>query len=222
MLNKIKKALKKLRSWEPTFDPAKFNDDVAMKTDWFPLKGGGSNFGTHKLVQKDYNRIEFKSSIGAKIFSLVFLTIGVGVPVFIGIESYNSYGSFYRSDFLFIVLFGLIFFAAGSWMYYSFTKPVVFDRSKGMFWKGWKAPKRYLAEGDKESSRRISNIHALQIIPELIRSDNKSYVSYELNLIMRDGTRMNVVDHGDINGLQEDSNRLSEFLGVPIWDTTET
>lgn len=222
MLNKIKKALKKLRSWEPTFDPARFNDEVALKTDWVPLKGGGSNFGTHKLVQVDYNRIEFKSTFGAKLFSLVFLTIGVGVPAFIGYETYNTYGSFFNSELLYIAVFGLIFFTAGSWMYYSFSKPVIFDRSKGMFWKGWKAPKRYLAKGNKDSSSRISNIYALQIIPELIRSDNKSYVSYELNLIMRNGSRMNVVDHGNLDGLREDSNLLSEFLGVPTWDITES
>jgi hypothetical protein len=104
-------------------------------------------------------------------------------------------------------------------MYYSFSKPVIFDKTKGMYWKGWKAPKRYLAEGDKESSSRIGDIYALQIIPELVRSDNKSYVSYELNLVLRDGSRMNVVDHGDLVKLREDAKLVSEFLGIAIWDT---
>ncbi|MDZ7805894.1 MAG: hypothetical protein U5K71_02115 [Gracilimonas sp.] len=218
MLNKIKKALKNVSIWKPSFDPSKFNDDIAMKTEWYPLKRGGSNFGTHKLVKVDYNRIEFKSTLGAKLFSLIFLAVGVGIPVFLGVEKYRSYGSFFRSDFLFIVLFGLIFFAAGSWMYYSFSKPVIFDKTKGMFWKGWKAPKRYLSDGNKKSSSRISHIYALQIIPELVRSDNNNYVSYELNLVLRDGSRMNVVDHGNLGKIRSDSKTLSEFLGVSIWE----
>lgn len=220
MLNKIKKALKNVSTWKPSFDPSKFNDDIAIKTEWFPLKRGGSNFGTHKLKQVDYNRIEFKSTLGAKIFSFIFLTVGVGIPVFLGVDNFKLYGSFFRSEFLFIVLFGLIFFAAGSWMYYSFSKPVIFDKTKGMFWKGWKAPKRYLSEGNKDSSSRISNIYALQIIPELVRSDNNNYLSYELNLVLKDGSRMNVVDHGDLGRLRDDSKILSEFLGVSIWDVT--
>lgn len=219
MLNKIKRALKNIKTWEPSFDHSEFNDDIASKTEWFPLKRGGSNFGTHKLIQADHNRIEFKATLGAKLFSLIFILVGAGVPLFIGMETFRTYGSIFRSDFIFVGLIALIFLAAGSWMYYSFSKPVVFDKAKGMFWKGWKAPKRYLAEGDIESSSRIGNIYALQIIPELVRSDKKSYVSYELNLVLRDGSRMNVVDHGDLGRLQEDAEIVSEFLGVLIWDT---
>lgn len=218
MLNKIKKILKKVSTWKPSFDPAKFNDDVAMKTEWSPLKGGGSNFQTHKLIEINYNRFEFKSTLGAKMFSLIFLTVGIVMPVIFGMDMIQTRADLFTSDFLFILLFGLIFTSVGGWMFYSYAKPVIFDKAKGMYWKDWKAPTRYLAEGNEDDSSRISNIYALQIIPELVRSDNKSYVSYELNLIMRDGSRMNVVDHGDPIQLREDAEKLSEFLGVPVWD----
>lgn len=218
MLKKIKAILKKATRNSPSFDPAKFNDDVAMKTEWSPLKGGGSNFQTHKLVPVDYTRMEFKATWGARIFSLIFFMAGLAVPVIFRINNNQVFGGIFGSGFLFIVLFGAIFMAAGGWMFYSFAKPVVFDKTKGMYWKDWKAPTRYLAEGDEDDSSRISNIYALQIIPELVRSDNKSYVSYELNLILRDGSRMNVVDHGNPVQMQEDAQKLSEFLGVPVWD----
>lgn len=220
MLNKIKKILNKVATWKPEFDPSKFNDDLAMKTDWNPLKGGGSNFLTHKLVPVDYTRVEFKATWGAKLFSLIFFTVGLAVPVIFWINEVQTIDRIFDSEFLFAVVFGTIFMAAGGWMFYSFAKPVIFDKTKGMYWKDWKAPTRYLAEGNEDDSSRIGNIYALQIIPELVRSDNKSYVSYELNLILRDGSRMNVVDHGDPIQLQEDAQKLSEFLGVPIWDAS--
>lgn len=222
MLNKIKKILKKVSEWKPSFDPSKFNDDVALKTEWSPLKGGGTNFKTHKLVAIDYNRVEFKATIGAKLFSLIFFTVGLAVPVIFWINDIQANGGILDSGFLFIVLFGLLFMTAGGWMFYSFAKPVIFDKTKGMYWKDWKAPKRYLAKVDEDDSSRISNIYSLQIIPELVRSDNKSYVSYELNLVLKDGSRMNVVDHGDPLQLLEDAQKLSDFLGVPVWDARTT
>ena len=217
MLNKIKRVLKKLKKWEPSFDASKFEDEIALKTEWAPLKGGGTNFKTHKLIMTNYTRCEFKSTAGSKMFSLLFLVVGLAVPVFIGRDIVNTTGVLLSKDFILTLLIGLIFLTAGGWLLYSFSKPVVFDKTKGMFWKGWKAPQRYLAKSADDSSR-IGSIHALQIIPELVRGDNSSYVSYELNLILKDGSRMNVVDHGDINQIRTDAKSLSEFLGVPVWD----
>ena len=49
----------------------------------------------------------------------------------------------------------------------------------------------------------------------LIGSPNSSY---ELNLVLQDGERLNVVDHGSFDVLREDAAKLGEFLGVPVWD----
>ena len=64
----------------------------------------------------------------------------------------------------------------------------------------------------------INDIHALQIIPEYIRSDKNSYYSYELNLIFRDGSRENVIDHGNLDCIREDAKKVSQFINRPIWD----
>jgi hypothetical protein len=220
MLNKIKHALKKLSSWKPSFDPSKFGDEVAMKTEWSPLKGGGSNFQTHKLVVMNYNRFEFKSTLGAKIFSFIFLTVGIAMPILFGREMIYEIRDLYQSEFLFILLFGLVFTTVGGWLFYSFAKPVIFDKTLGLYWKGWNKPKHYMAKMEEGISSRIGDIYALQIIPELIRSDNKSYVSYELNLVLEDGSRMNVVDHGSPEKIRDDAKKLAEFLDVSIWDAS--
>ncbi len=217
MLKKIKALFEKASQRTP-FDPSKFNDALALEIDWAPLKGGGTNFRTHKLVSPNYNRMEFTSTLGAKAFSFIFIAVGLAIPIWIGIDSVQKTGQFFQFDFLFTLLFGLIFFGAGSFLFYSYAKPVIFDKTKGMYWKGWKAPKRYLAEGGEKNSSRISNIHALQLIAELVRSKNSSYFSYELNLVLKDGARMNVIDHGNGEKIREDANVLSKFLGVPVWD----
>lgn len=65
----------------------------------------------------------------------------------------------------------------------------------------------------------LEDIHALQLLSEYCRGGKKrSYYSYELNLVLRNGRRINVMDHGDCKKLREDAQTLSEFLDKPVWD----
>jgi hypothetical protein len=78
---------------------------------------------------------------------------------------------------------------------------------------------------------RIQDIHALQIVAErtealilsedrATRTENRPWWSHELNLVLEDRKRVNLMVHGDLDGLRSDALRLSEFLGPPIWDST--
>ena len=44
--------------------------------------------------------------------------------------------------------------------------------------------------------------------------------NYELNLVLEDGKRINVVDHENQDSLREDAGTLAAFLDKPIWDAT--
>lgn len=222
MLNKIKSLLQNVDRKVPSFDPSIYNDPVAEETEWSPLKGGGSNFRTHKLVEVDHSRFEFKSTLAAKIFSSVFMIVGIGTPILMTNELIERTGHIFHSDFLFALVFGLIFLGVGSLMFYGYLKPLIFDRTKGMFWKGWEKPQKYLGVNSVDEGSRLGDIHALQIIAERIRSEKRYYYSFELNLVFKDGSRMNVVDHGDFFQLRQDAKALSEFLGVPIWNPSDT
>jgi len=56
-------------------------------------------------------------------------------------------------------------------------------------------------------------------VREHLSSKNGSYWSFELNLVLRDGRRLNVMDHGDYDALRRDADTLAEFLGRPVWDS---
>ena len=45
-----------------------------------------------------------------------------------------------------------------------------------------------------------------------------TYYSYELNLVLVNGQRINAVDHSKLEKLREDAATLSRFLGKPVWD----
>jgi hypothetical protein len=111
-------------------------------------------------------------------------------------------------------LAGLLFAGAGAYMLWSGTQPIVFDRAQGLFWKGWSAP-----QPGAGLRVELTAIHALQIISEYCGGKTRFY-SYELNLVLKDGERVNVVDHGDMKRLRAEGATLARYLGVPLWDPT--
>lgn len=217
MFKRLKLIAKKLSQKPSPIDLSSFDDPVAEETDWFPLKGGGTNFKTHRLYKSDYNRYHFKATAGALLFAGIFATMGSLIPIFILIKSNLPILSV---ESLGILSFGLIFASVGCYMAYRYLRPIVFDKQSGYFWKGWKEPKMY-GRDNPEDAIRLSEVHALQIIAEYVRSDKSSYYSYELNLILKDGRRFNVIDHGKLEQMRQDAAELSSFLGKPLWDLTD-
>ena len=109
---------------------------------------------------------------------------------------------------------------AGAWILYHALTPIVFSFERGYFYIG------RLGSNDSPWSKnldwcKLNDIHALQIIPENISGDSgtKGYCSYELNIVTKDASRINVVDHGAIQSIRDDAQTLAEKLGVPVWDT---
>lgn len=219
MFEKLKSFVENIAKVEP-FDAARFNDPLALQTTWTPAKSGGSNFHTHRLVEVDNHRLEFRATWGAKIFAGLFFTVGIGVLIIGVMFGFTDTATGEPANPWFIYLFGLIFAAAGGWMYYYMSTPRVFDKWAGLYWKGHKKPDHILDIGSSKNSSHISDIHAIQLLSEYVRSDKSSYHSYEINLVLKNGERINVVDHGKLMEVRNDARKLSEFLGKPIWDAT--
>lgn len=219
MLKKLMESIKNLGNRGPAFDPSRFNDPIAMQTEWRPLRSGGSNFKTHKLVEVNYHRLEFKATAFARIFCMIFLLVGLAVFFFFGLKTIDRQEFSLQIEDMFPLIFGLIFAIVGGVLLYFSTKPIVFDKTYGFYWKGRKEPSHTYDQGVKKTSAPLSDIHALQIISERVSSSKSTYYSYELNLILHDGNRLNVIDHGKLSSIREDAQKLASFLGVPVWDT---
>ena len=120
-----------------------------------------------------------------------------------------------------LILIGGVFATVGGCLLYFGTKPIVFDKVRGVFWKGRKKPGEVFDRRSLKNFTGLEVVHALQIISEYCRGSKSSYYSYELNLVLKDGKRINVVDHGSIRKLREDAEILSKFLSIPVWDATQ-
>ena len=204
-----------------------FNDPVAATTDWTPLAGGGASFCSHRLVQARPGRMVFRPTRGAKEFAGIFLAVGAlvlaAMVCSIGRESWG----------LLAVLFlaGLAFLAMGALVLWKLGRPATFDLLLGFYWKGRSLPNPPPGDVLWTQSVRLDDVHALQIVSDELQAESpsesspgrsdrgkRSYRSYELNLILTDATRVNVIDHGSHDQLRADAQTLAAFLNVPLWD----
>lgn len=219
MLRKLKEMAEQVQNAGNAlrFDPAKFNDPIATQTQWESLKGGSSSFRTHKLKEQGVNGMAFAPTAGGRLFSLIFIVIGLAIPVifYLTLEPGDPEA---LNTFLFTSLFGLLFFGAGCFTMYKFSVPIVFDKTRGIYWKGRKNPEE---NTNDIRANRLRDVHAIQLLSSYVRSDKKSYYVYETNFILKDAERVNLVRQGGSRAkAKEDAKTLADFLGKPLWDAS--
>ncbi|MEM7415849.1 MAG: hypothetical protein AAF389_10165 [Gemmatimonadota bacterium] len=223
MLKKVLDRLKQLSVEPVPFDPSILDDPVATQAEWGPAKGGGASFGTHKVEAVDSFRLEFRPTGGALFFYGIFLVVGLLTFFGAGIAAMTAgvglEGSA-RLGLLIPVIVGLVFSVVGGALMRRGSAPIVFDKRRGAYWRGRVAPHEMSNRHGHEHMAELEDVHALQLISELCTSKDSRYYSYELNLVLRDGRRMNVVDHGNHVSIREQADTLSAFLEVPVWDAT--
>ena len=97
-------------------------------------------------------------------------------------------------------------FGAGT-LWWLYSKNVLFDKKQGA----------YIFRG---KSFPLREVHAIQLIREYCSggANNSSYLSFEMNLVLKNGERFNVTDHNSLGAIRFDSKKLSEYLDIPVWD----
>jgi hypothetical protein len=184
------------------FDASVFNDEVALRTSWQPLVQGGANFRTKRLVRVGERRLEIRKSFGAYLFGGVFFLAGC-LPLFFGGQELML-GEITG---LVMLVFGVIFCAVGTFL-------------------AW--PTSLRIDGDshcvqlKDNEVAFGAISALQIIEEIVDGSDSRYSSFELNLVLCDGSRHNLIDHGDVTAVRADAARIRECIGCALWDASNT
>jgi hypothetical protein len=187
-----------------------FDDPVATKTEWELADSDETSPSVYELDKTDFNRIEFKTK--SKWFGLCILLMGMIIVCAFIIRSGKI--SIVTRD---IVLgsVGPILLIVGLFFYFG-SAHIVFDKYKGVFWKGFK-----MAKWKKvEKSFKLNDIHALQLIDEWCQWEGSSFMIYQLNIILKDSSRFNVFEDRKRKKILEAANAISRFLGKPVWDAT--
>ena len=191
-------------------------EDIKNSVATTPLNPGGASFRTNVLVEESPSKLIYKPYIGAALFSLAFLIAGI-VILFFGIFPFERDSENIK---WLIIGAGSIFFAVGCFTLYSFNKPKVFDKQLGFYYSTYKFNFEKSTKDLSNNYIKLNRIIAIQIIGEFINSSDGHYKSFELNLVLEDGSRKNVIDHGNLKSIIDDAHVLSDFLDIPIWHAT--
>ena len=186
--------------------------DVEAEVNWKPLWTGGRSFKSHKLKAVSDQRLESQATrkfLAIPLFTAVFPVHSLYVWIVSGCN--------FNLKSLTPILIFSIPLVIGLAVFHFLKTPRVFDLTKGYYWKGWKEPLGF-QQPVGNNFCRLDEIYAIQVLAEHVRTKNKSYMSYELNLVLNDASRINVYDHADRNSITEDAQMLSGFLGVPMWE----
>ena len=185
-------------------------DKVAKKTGWSTAKAGITHVNTTRLVQKDQNVLLVKITGRTVAFftglMLSSLLAGLaGATELLQTQAFNTV-------FIPLMVCG-VFFMVGVVSLFRLSQPMVFDRQRGYFWRGLKgnvAPTQII-----RGAKPLARIHALQVLSG--RGQYNTDSNCELNLVMSDSSRINVMEHTCLVILSEDARKLAKFLEVPIW-----
>jgi len=191
--------------------PAHVQEALADRTLWSPLVPGGTNFTRRRLADTGEARLEYRALPGSLAFGGLFLSIGI--LALAGAAAWATLVDWAVVLPMGIPVFvGLVFVGIGAAHLAQDVAPVRFDKRNGRFRRG-------------RARCSLTDIRAIQLLAErgtvAGRYTAASFLSYEINLVLADGSRTNVVDHGDDPAtVHRDASRIAEFLSVPVWDAT--
>ena len=181
-------------------------DPANIQLSWEAASSGGSSFKIKSMHMKD-KRVIFKRSIRFVLFHLPVIIPGLlafilGVPFFI---SEGVLGMV-----VFMLVFGSILTGLG---FYSLLKEKTFiiDLESGEYYFV-----KAQAKGQEKSQEKgpVNGIQAMQLLSKSICNTSSPYTSYELNLVLKNGERITVLDHGDYQHVKNCGERLSAILNV--------
>ena len=198
------------------------NDEIALKTDFTPLKRWWANFQTHKLIYDDFWNIILKSKL---FFWLMFL-IWFSSPLILTLINLKTDFNIelLTSENIINIIIWFIFFGLWLFVFYLTNNSKIFDFQNWYFYplKYKKRIWEYInTDRKKDKIIKISDIYALQIIKERVSWNKSSYNSYEINAILKDSSRINIIDHWSFINIKKDSEELSKKLwNIQVWDNT--
>ena len=200
LFNKLKESLR-----DPQYTkPAYIDDPVADCVSWHPTNQESGAFKTQHIVFHDQAKVRVSASLGGWLLCVFFF--GLGALALVG----GLFGDNLPAD-LFLAGAGGILMALALVFDRRFSKQLVFDRHKDSI---------YYEGDDSKSPTRISSVHAIQIIPAYRASPDSGGYSFEINLVLKNGERINVMDHGNKDAIDHDTHILEECLGVPVWESS--
>lgn len=181
------------------------NDEIFSSLSWKPNKKGGYGFKTKEVIICDNGTIVFKTK---PLIPIIYSIVTFIVFCFF----YDFLADISNNEFYIIPLYLIVTCS----LFYYYSRDFILDNELKYFYKG-KLGK--IKKNQINGKRFISfdKIHAIQILEERVRKKNGYFYSYEINLVLKDGKRITLVDHSKLDEIKTDSEKVAKLLDIPIW-----
>jgi len=184
-------------------------DPIAGKTSWEPLGVKASKFLTHRLVRVHDRHWELRATPIAYLACLALFALSIFFLVF-------EFLGPSRSDWSIGGLIAALNFGAFAYNYRKRLQRIVFDKDRGCFLGG----RNFQRDADDSSLANftpLDRIHALQLLTTKPFYGTGS-TSQELNLVLTNGSRINLLDLAKPAVIRKLAADLGTFLGKPVWE----
>lgn len=163
----------------------------------------GPKFRSHTVIFNE-GMAYLKPTISSLLFCVVYIVVGL----FLLSLAVVVYVKNNQIDFtIFLGGFGIAITTFGFTLIKPFVKQVTFDKNRGTF------------KNNIDRPVKIENVISLQIVNKMITSKHGlSYPCYELNMYTKNGRRVNILNHNDLEQLNSDAEKLAVFLSVELID----
>lgn len=185
--------------------------------DWTFIGNVGASFKSHKASQKSSHIVTIQPTLELFLFLSFGIVIsgGLGIYLYIDSNDINANGRWGLLEKT-MVTFTLVSLFLGSLysLIYELRRIKYFNKKINSY------------TVLKKNECQLTDIKAIQLLytRSLTRGTSKDSRSneyaydYQINLILNDNSRINVVSHGSLKGTKRDSKLLETFLNVPILD----
>ena len=171
----------KCRIVSATSAASRFGNPCTGQIEWTCAKSGGYHFRTRTRKLTHDQRMEFRASSELKLGCAAGAAAHPPPQKLLGDGLVAG-----------ICTVGLAM-AAGAVICRILSVPSVFDKRNGYFRDGRKSPDVVFDMTRIRNPTKLEDIHAIQLISESLSGEHG--YSHEMNLVLRDGSRINVADH---------------------------
>lgn len=211
-------------------DPLELPIQKDEPLDWSRLSKsvnpGGRAWKTHHLLALNKNVLWFIPSVFVWFIGLIPLFVDAILFFFLVLlsqEIYLTQDWALLGPFLFLLLLFVLLFMFGA-KYFMLHPIAIFNKRKGLF----KKRKENFDDFERinlihilmkeKVSAELGEVMAIQLLKEKVgKKKDLEFISYEINLVLNDGHRINVVNHGNEKAVIKQAKRLATFLGVELY-----
>lgn len=205
----FKTLLKQINRNAIEVDATVFGDAIAEKADWSPLKIGGANYAAYILDEKK-GALVLKSAPT----TMYMMIIPFIMATLLSIVSEQTENPLWMVGSAFMVFLGFSGISEAQ-------KKIVIDKKRGLCWRGKSA------KTPSKNQMPLNSAYAIQLLKEKCTSSSSgsstrrhTYFAYELNFILNTSQRIHIIDTGDYAVAKQQAEKVAEYLGVPLWDST--